>query len=416
MIYYTDVAKINPVAIGTMFLVTRIWDAINDPIMGMIIDRTKTRWGKCRPYFLWMCIPLGIIMVLTYCVPNVSDTGKLIFAYITFTLLGMIYTAINIPVTAILPRLTSDPYQRTVFGTFRTTGALLGGMVVNVLTLPLIKNLGGGDQVIGYRLTMIIYAVIAAALFLFAFFNTREVVGFERYMETQKKPSLLEGMKAVKGNAPWLIVLIIGIILQLTMAMRGAGTIYYCKYNLGNEAIVPVLGGMMILMLIPLLLLPTLVKKFGKRNIVIFGSILNTIGYIIIWIGDKSISLLIVGNIVGALGLGFGFGLAFVMIADTVDYGDWKNGVRAEGFLSAASSFGQKLGTGLGSATAAWILGLGGYIGGAEIQGEAALAAIKFNYVIAPIIGLIVIIVLMLFYKLDKVMPQMMTDLKARYK
>jgi GPH family glycoside/pentoside/hexuronide:cation symporter len=124
MIYYTDVAKINPVAIGTMFLVTRIWDAVNDPIMGMIIDKTKTRWGKCRPYFLWMCIPLGIIMVLTYCVPNVSDAGKLVFAYITFTLLGMIYTAINIPVTAILPRLTSDPYQRTVFGTFRMTGAL----------------------------------------------------------------------------------------------------------------------------------------------------------------------------------------------------------------------------------------------------------------------------------------------------
>jgi GPH family glycoside/pentoside/hexuronide:cation symporter len=184
---------------------------------------------------------------------------------------------------------------------------------------------------------------------------------------------------------------------------------------LGNEAIVPVLGSMMILMLIPLLLLPALVKKIGKRNTVIFGSILNIVGYLIIWIGDKSIPLLIIGNIVGSLGLGFGFGLVFVMIADTVDYGEWKNGVRSEGFLSAAASFGQKLGTGLGSAAAAWILGLGGYIGGAENQGESALTAIKFNYVVAPIIGLIVIIIFMLFYKLDKVMPQMMEDLKARY-
>jgi GPH family glycoside/pentoside/hexuronide:cation symporter len=410
MIYYTDVAKISAVAIGTMFLITRIWDAINDPIMGMIIDKTHTRWGKCRPYFLWMCVPLAILMVLTYSVPEISATGKLIYAYVTFTLLSMIYTAINIPVTAILPRLTANIQERTMFGTFRGFGAMIGGTLVGVITLPLVKNLGGGNDALGYRLTMVVYGIIAVIMFLFTFFNVKELA----IDDSGKKTSFTEGFKAVKGNLPWLITLLIGVILFLTMAMRGAGLVYYCRYNLGNDSLVPLLSMLMILMFVPMSILPVVTKKIGKRNTMLMGNMISLVGYGLIWFSGTSVPLLVTGNIIGTFGLGFIFTLTFVMIADTVDYGEWKNGVRSEGFLSAAASFGQKLGTGIGGACAAWILGAGGYDGGAATQSRTALIAISVNYVVVPILGCVIAIALLLCYKLDKLAPQMMKELAER--
>jgi GPH family glycoside/pentoside/hexuronide:cation symporter len=199
------------------------------------------------------------------------------------------------------------------------------------------------------------------------------------------------------------------------MGMQGAGQIYYAKYNLGNEAIIPVLGSMMLLMFIPILLVPAVVKNLGKRNTVISGNILALVGYIVIALSGNAVTQLLVGNVISSLGLGFAFSLVFVLIADTVDYGEWKNGVHSEGFLSAAASFGQKLGTGVGSACAAWILAAGGYSGDVAIQSASALTAISFNYTIVPIIGCVISIILMSFYKVDKIMPQMTKELAEQH-
>jgi GPH family glycoside/pentoside/hexuronide:cation symporter len=413
MIYYTDVAKISAMAVGTMLLVTRIWDAINDPIMGTIIDKTHTRWGKCRPYFLWMCVPLAVVMVLTYSVPEISAGGKVVYAYVTFILLGMIYTAINIPVTAILPRLTADMHERTIFGTFRMFGAIIGGLLVNTVTLPLIKALGGDNQGLGFRLTISAYAVLVIILFLITFLNVKEVIVDLPHAKTEKS-SATGGFKAVKGNLPWLIMLIVGMILQMMSGVRGAASVYYCRYNMQNDGLVPLLASMMILMLVPMAFIPVIAKKLGKRNTVLMGCIVALVGYFLVLISGQSVPLLILGNAVGSIGLAFAIGLLFTMIADTVDYGEWKNGVRSEGFLSAAASFGQKLGVGIGGAAAAWILGFGGYDGGAAVQSESALTAIKFNYAILPIILIGIATFLLLFYTLDKETPQMLADLKAR--
>ncbi|MDR1175611.1 MAG: glycoside-pentoside-hexuronide (GPH):cation symporter [Treponema sp.] len=411
MIYYTDVAKIPALAVGTLFLITRIWDAVNDPIMGIIIDKTHSRWGKCRPYFLWMCLPLGILMVLTYSVPQFSGMGKLVYAYITFTFLGMVYTAINIPVTAILPRLSSDPGQRTVLGAFRMFGALMGGILVNALTYPAVLALGKGSLQRGYTTTLSIYAVVAIALFLFAFFNVKEI----NLEKSEKKVSIAEGIRAAKGNLPWVLVLLVGLVLQLTMGMRGAAQIYYCKYVLKNDGLIAILGAMAVVMLIPVVCLPAVVKRLGKRNTVSMGILLALAGSITVLFSGSSIPLLFAGNIVIFAGFGFSFGLLFVLISDTVDYGEWKNGVRSEGFLSAAASFGQKLGIGLGGAFAAWVLGFGGYVENAAEQNPGALAAIRFNYAVVPVLACIVIFILMCFYGMDKIMPQMTADLEKRH-
>jgi GPH family glycoside/pentoside/hexuronide:cation symporter len=394
---------------------------VNDPIMGLIIDKTHSRWGKCRPYFLWMSVPMGVIMVLAFTVPEFSPQGKLVYAYVTFTLLGMIYTAINIPVTAILPRLSADIHERTVFGTFRMIGAMIASVAASVITLPLIKTLGKGSPAAGYRNTMLLYGVITTALFLVTFFNLKELnIGNEsgRDKEDRKTPdnsSITNGLKAAKGNLPWLLVFLYGAILQMTLSMRGAAAIYYCKYYLLNEDIFPLLSALPVVMLISYSLLPFVTQKIGKRNTVLSGGFITLLGCVLIISGGKSLVTLFAGTIISALGLAFGLGLAFVLIADTVDYGEWKNGVRSEGFLSAASSFGGKLGVGLGSALTAWILGFGGYVPNALAQSESAIAAIKFVYLIMPVIGTLIGMALMFFYKVDNVAAQMQNDLLERH-
>ncbi|MDR0584195.1 MAG: glycoside-pentoside-hexuronide (GPH):cation symporter [Treponema sp.] len=412
MIYYTDVIKIPAAAVGMMFLITRIWDAVNDPMMGIVIDKTHTRWGKSRPYFLWMCLPLAIMMVLTYSVPaGFSDSGKLVYVYTTFILLTMVYTAINIPVTSILPRLTTDLQDRTVYGVFRSLGGLIGNVIVMSATVPLAAALGAGQPAKGYRLTMTVYAAIALLLFLFVFFNLKELS-----LDEGKKAKLkfAESVGAAKGNLPWLIILAAGLLLQMHLAMRSAALVYYCKYYLNNEGLVPFAGMLMLLMVFPMMLLPVISKKMGKRNTVILGGFISGSGFLIIWLGGTLIPVFFVGNILSIIGLAFALGLLFVLTADTVDYGEYKNGVRSEGFLSAAASFGQKMGVGLGGAAAAFVLSAGGYSGEAEVQMPSAIRAIQFNYVFLPWISFVLVIILMCFYKLDKIAPRMMAELEER--
>ncbi|MDR3139513.1 MAG: MFS transporter [Treponema sp.] len=413
MVYYTDVAKIPAIMIGTMFLITRVWDAVNDPIMGLIIDKTHSRWGKARPYFLWMCVPLAIVMVLTYSVPaGWSVTGKLIYVYITFTFLGMIYTAINIPVTAILPRLSADLHDRTVLGTFRGFGALIGQVLVMAITLPLVAALGQGDTAKGYQLTMAVFGIMAVLFFLITFFNVKEIDLEEK---KSQKTSFMESVKAIRGNLPWLITLLVGLLLQMSMAMRMAGMVYYCRYYLGNEGLIPLLGMLMMVMIFPLACLPAVSKKIGKRNTVITGSIIAIAGNLLIWLGGKTTpAVFITANVLVIAGMAFTLGLIFVLVADTVEYGEWKNGVRSEGFLSAASSLGQKLGTGFGGALAAWVLGSAGYEANAVEQSRDVLNAMVFNFVGFPLLSFVLIIILMWFYRLDKTASQMMSELAQR--
>ncbi|AIQ24906.1 MFS transporter [Paenibacillus sp. FSL H7-0737] len=412
MYFYTDVFGLNPGAVAVVFLVARVIDAIVEPFIGVMIDRTQTKWGKCRPYFLWLAVPFSLTAVLMFLTPDFGDTGKLVYAYISYTVLGIMYSGINLPLSAILPSLTSNSNERTVINTVRMIFAVIGVVTVSAGTMPLVKAFGGGDQAKGFLVTMILFSSIALLLFLNMFANTKE-----RVKAIDEKPlPMREGVKALKGNVPWLIMLLMSLFLWITTSIQGQTSIYYMTYYMKKPELIPIVNSMQLLMIFSMVIAPFVVKKIGKRNTIIMGSVVSIIGYLIAITGGNALSIpvLLAGLLISGLGMGVGAGLIFAMMADTVDYGEWKSGVRAQGLLYSAASFGVKVGMGLGGALGGVILSMGGYVANSTAQSESALAAISFNYLWAPIIGQIIMITLLLFYRLDKDQPVMMRELEER--
>ncbi|MEK4294448.1 MFS transporter [Paenibacillus sp. FSL R5-0914] len=412
MYFYTDVFGLNPGAVAVVFLVARVIDAIVEPFIGAMIDRTQTKWGKCRPYFLWLAVPFSLTAVLMFLTPDFGDTGKLVYAYISYTVLGIMYSGINLPLSAILPSLTSNSNERTVINTVRMIFAVIGVVTVSAGTMPLVKAFGGGDQAKGFLVTMILFSSIALLLFLNMFANTKE-----RVKAIDEKPlPMREGVKALKGNVPWLIMLLMSLFLWITTSIQGQTSIYYMTYYMKKPELIPIVNSMQLLMIFSMVIAPFVVKKIGKRNTIIMGSVVSIIGYLIAITGGNALSVpvLLAGLLISGLGMGVGAGLIFAMMADTVDYGEWKSGVRAQGLLYSAASFGVKVGMGLGGALGGVILSMGGYVANSTAQSESALDAISFNYLWAPIIGQIIMITLLLFYRLDKDQPVMMRELEER--
>jgi GPH family glycoside/pentoside/hexuronide:cation symporter len=412
MYFYTDVFGLNPGAVAVIFLVARVIDAIAEPFIGVMIDRTQTKWGKCRPYFLWLAVPFSLTAVLMFLTPDFGDTGKLVYAYISYTVLGIMYSGINLPLSAILPSLTSNSNERTVINTVRMIFAVIGIVTVSAGTMPLVKAFGGGDEAKGFLVTMVLFSGIALLLFLNMFANTKE-----RVKAIDEKPlPMREGAKALKGNVPWLIMLLLSLFLWITTSIQGQTSIYYMTYYMKKPELIPIVNSMQLLMIFSMVIAPFVVKKIGKRNTIIIGSMVSIVGYIIAIIGGNALSvpILLIGLLISGLGMGVGAGLIFAMMADTVDYGEWKSGVRAQGLLYSAASFGVKVGMGLGGALGGVILSMGGYVANSTAQSDSALAAISFNYLWAPIIGQIVMIILLMFYRLDKDQPIMMRELEER--
>lgn len=412
MYFYTDVFGLNPAAVAMLFLVARVIDAIVEPFIGVMIDRTQTKWGKCRPYFLWLAVPFSITAVLMFMTPDLGDTGKLVYAYISYTALGIMYSGINLPLSAILPSLTSDSNERTVVNTVRMVFAVIGSVVVSAGTMPLVQAFGKGNEAKGFLTTVVLFSVVALLLFLNMFANTKE-----RVKAINEKPiPMREGVKAIKGNTPWLIMLLLSLFLWITTSIQGQTSIYYMTYYMKRPELIPIVNSMQLLMIVAMVFAPLAVKRIGKRNTVICGSIVSIIGYTVAIIGGNALSvpMLLSGLLISGLGMGAGAGLIFAMMADTVDYGEWRSGVRAQGLLYSAASFGVKVGMGLGGALGGVILSLGGYVANNTAQTDSALTAISFNYLVAPIIGQIIMIILMLCYRLDKIQPVMMRELEER--
>jgi len=412
MYFYTDVFGLNPAAVAVLFLVARVVDAIAEPFIGVMIDRTQTKWGKCRPYFLWLAVPFSITAVLMFLTPDFGDTGKLVYAYISYTLLGIMYSGINLPLSAILPSLTSNSNERTVINTVRMVFAIVGVVIVSAGTMPLVNAFGGGNEAKGFFVTILLFSVIALLLFLNMFVNTKE-----RVKAIDEKPLPFRvGVQALKGNTPWLIMLLLGLFMWITTAIQGRTSIYYMTYYMKKPELISIVNSMQLLMIVSMVFAPFAVKKIGKRNTILIGSIVSIGGYIVAIVGGNAHSVpgLLSGLLISGLGMGVGAGLIFAMMADTVDYGEWRSGVRAQGLLYSASSFGVKVGMGIGGALGGLILSMGGYVAKSDVQSSSALAAISFNYLWAPIIGQVIMIILLLFYRLDKIQPVMLRELEER--
>ena len=409
MVFYTDVFGITAAAPGTMMLVTKFIDALTDTGMGLIVDRTHTKWGQGRPYFLLGAVPFAVFTFMTFFIPDLGSSGKLIWAYVTYCLLCTAYTVVNIPLNTIVPRLTSDVHERDILVSTRMVCAMAGTAIVMSITAPLVEFFGRGNEARGYLVTMTIYGIAAMFIFFLTFASTKEVVP---PTVTQKHSSLRKDFKGLTGQA-WILFLLNLFYFSLYV-VRSTTVIYYFKYNLGRTDWLSLVGILGILSGLPmLLLLPALEKKFSKRNLMFFSVALYIAGDLLIFAGKNSAFCLLAGLVITGLGIYGIFGLTFAMQPDVIDYSEYKKNASVAGLIAAFQGFFVKGGMGLTSFIIGEFLKNGGYVANA-VQTEKALSYIEICFIWIPVVLCILIAVLTYFYKLDGIRAEMTQELEAR--
>jgi GPH family glycoside/pentoside/hexuronide:cation symporter len=413
--FYTDVFVIPAAAAATLFLMSRVWDGVNDPVMGLLADRTKTRWGKFRPYLLWLCVPFAVAGVLTFTVPNFGHTGKIVWAYITFNLIMMLYTAINIPYTALLGVISADSNERTTVSSVKFICAFLAGTIVSFTLLPMTKKLGGGNDPRGWQLTFVIYGIAAIIFFLITFKGTRERV---QPPPTQKS-SIKKDIHELITNGPWLILLATTITFILFVAVRSSVTVHYFKYVIGSrELSFPFFGKRIydfntitslfngvgqIASLIGALLVILVAKKLGKKRtfiILFIIAITSTAAFYLMT--AEQIGLIFVLQFIGSITGGPLSVLLWAMYADTADYAEWKRGRRATGLVFSASTMSQKMGWAIGAYIALMLMSQVGFQPNQAQSPESLKSLIMLFSLIPAGLGILSLLILSFVYPLNE--------------
>lgn len=468
--YYTDVFGISALAAAAMLGLSRSLDAFFDPIMGMLGDRTTTRWGKYRPYLLWICVPFAVAGVMTFTTPGTTITanlegafgglmravlgmlasvlphglaamaetlrsevtGKLIWAILTYNALMILYTAINIPYTAMLGVLTPNPNERTALSSIKFLGAFSGGIIISFGLLPVVKRLSGGSEAHGWQMTFVIVGLAVIALFLTTFFNTRERV----QPPPAQKTSVGRDLADLFTNVPWLVLLATTITFILYVAARGSVTVHYFKYFVGPQTItlpswLPKIGGTQlwqfeeivswfngtgqIASLVGVILLPFVANRVGKKVAFIgifLVAIASTAAFYVL--KPDQVGLIIGINLLGSITGGPLSALLWAMYADTADYAEWKRGRRATGLIFSASIFSQKQGWAIGAAVSLGLMSSVGFHANVAQTSESLKGLVSLMSVIPAALG-IGSILLVLFYPLSEAkVAQISADLKVR--
>ncbi|WP_369956610.1 glycoside-pentoside-hexuronide (GPH):cation symporter [Levilactobacillus brevis] len=415
MIFYTDTFGLSAAAVGTLFLAARIVDAFDGPFWGIMIDHTHTKWGKSRPYWLWFSIPFAVFCVLVFTTPNMSLTGKLVWAYVTYIGVDVLYSAVNIPITSILPSLTSNPQERVTLSTIRQFMGTAGATLITGITLTMVAFFGHGSTTSarGWFIWALIVAVIVVVIFGFVFKYTTERV---QTKSSRKSIPIKESLKALKRNWPWAIIIFINFIYWMGMQTRSQVTVYFFKYNMHDATLASLVLSLQLVALVAVVLTPWTASRIGKRNTMLGGMILAVIGQLLLSLGANNLSvpMIIFATIIGYLGTGYVSGLIAVMLADAVDYGEWINGVRAEGIVTSFSSFSAKLGMGIGGVITGWILTGTGYVAN-KTQTAGALHGIELNYIWVPLLGFALSGIALMFYHVDGIEKKMQSDLAEKH-
>jgi GPH family glycoside/pentoside/hexuronide:cation symporter len=426
--FYTDIFIIPAAAAATLFLMSRIWDGVNDPVMGMIADRTKTRWGKFRPYLLWLCVPFAVVGVFTFTVPDLGPTGKLIWAYITFNAIMMLYTAINIPYTALLGVISADSDERTTVSSVKFICAFLAGTIVSFTLLPMVKKLGGGNEPRGWQLSFIIYGIAAVIFFLVTFRGTRERVQPPPTQKSSIKKDVIE----LVTNGPWLILLATTITFILFVAVRSSVTVHYFKYVIGSREIsFPFFGKRIydfntitslfngigqISSLIGALLVSLFAKKVGKKKafiILFIIAIASTAAFY--FLSAEQMALIFLFQITGSITGGPLSVLLWAMYADTADYAEWKRGRRATGLVFSASTMSQKMGWAIGAYIALMLMSQVGFQPNQAQSQESLRSLVMLFSLIPAAIGVLSMLILFFIYPLnDRRVAEIGAELKER--
>ena len=429
MIFYTDVFGLPAAVVGTMFLVTRIWDSLSDPVMGAIADRTTTKWGKFRPYILWGAVPFGIIGVLTFTTPSLGMTGKIIYAYVTYSLMMGMYTIVNVPYASLLGVMSPNPKDRNTLATFRMAFAYIGSFIALLLFMPIVNMISGNspdivDQQQAWTVGVGVIAVICVVLFVLTFALTRERVKPIK----EKQAKLKEDLRDLAKNKPWWILLGAGIAALVFNSIRDGATVYYFKYFIVEESFTSVslfgfsfvLSGLYLAVgqaanIAGVVLAAPISNKIGKKNTYLGAMVIATIlSVIFFWFSREQIALIFIFQVLISICAGSIFPLLWSMYADCTDYSELQTGNRATGLIFSSSSMSQKFGWAIGSALTGWLLAYYGFQAN-QVQSTETLNGIKMFMSILPAAGTLLSVVFISMYPLsEKKMEKIVSQLEAR--
>jgi len=394
--FYTDVYGISAVAAGSILLFARCIDAVDAPVWGIIFDKTKSRWGKSRPWFLRLCVPFAISGVLTFTTFPLRYREKIIYAAATYVICSVLYTGINTPVTAILASLTSDTRERVRLTSFRMFGSKLGVLFVNLTLLAMVGLFGHGNLRMGFSRVMLFYACGSICLFLIAFRNLEEKV-----QETTHRLTVKESLLSLRGNIPWWITFISSFAFWIAFTARIVTAPYFFQYVLHRENWISIANSMDVISLGSIALMPWFYRFMHKQTVWAAGLTGCVFGQLLLFVGlvQSSFLWVMAGWSFGFLCSGVAMAMPFSILSDCVDYGEWKHGIRAAGFLSAVgAAFCLKAGSGIGGALPAWIMSAYHYVPDVA-QSTEALKGIDLGCVWLPAIAYALAIVPVLFYR-----------------
>lgn len=449
--FYTDVYRVPPAAASAIIFAGGMVGAFFNPIMGAIADRTKTRWGKFRPWILWTAVPFGVFAILAFSTPNFSPPGKIIYALVTYILLVLIYAANNTPYAALSGVITGNMAERNSISSYRFTAVMVAQFIVQVLLLPLVLILGGGDKTAGFEKTMTIFAIAGVVFFIITFLTTKERIVPAKEQES----SLKQDVKDLTRNKPWIAMLILTVFVFITLALKSGMYVYYFKYYLSEPHLAAFLSDYgfngfinglnsvlvsmdlhgfqwpedaptsgfslfnalgIIFMIIGIALSKGLADKYGKREVFGAGLFLSALCLLVfIFYSPTAIVLVYISQILHGFFYGLTIPLLWAMIADVADYSEWKNNRRATGIIFSAMVFGLKAGLSVGGALVAGILAVFGYNEQLLVQLPETVAGIKLSVSIFPTITFMVSVACLFFYEINKKMEdQIEKELIAR--
>lgn len=417
MVFYTDVFGISAAIVGTMFLVTRVWDAFVDPVVGVVADRTETKWGKFRPFLLWLAVPFGIIGILTFTTPEMGHTAKVVYAFVTYSLMMVVYSAINVPYASLLGVMSPDPKDRNVLSTFRMAFAYLGSFAALFFFMKVVEYFGGVEgapvaaQQSAWTKAVACFAIVCVALFLGCFFLTKERI---RPIKVEEN-SVSEDLKDLVHNRPWWILLGAGVAALVFNSIRDGATVYYFKYFIEESEANKVgifgstfalsalyLGLGQLANIIGVVLAAPISNVIGKKNTYLGAMALATVLSIVFyWFTKEQLVLIFVFQVLISICAGAIFPLLWSMYADCADYSELTTGNRATGLIFSSSSMSQKFGWAIGSAVTGWLLAAFGFVPN-EAQSPDTINGIKMCLSLLPAVGTILSVIFIAAYPLSE--------------
>lgn len=421
--FHTDVLGITAAASGTLLLVCRVWDGVTDIGMGMVADRTRTRWGMYRPWILWSAVPFGILSVLTFWAPDLSYTGRLLWAYATYSGLIVLYTMNNVPYNALMGVISPNPTERATVSSYRFVFAFLGGLFMQGLAIALVDYFGQHEtlvglfgqrgEALGYKVTMSVFALVAIGLFVVTFLTTRE-----RVQPIAMTSSLGRDLKDLFANRPWTVLFGVGILFVTFTTLKASATMYYFVHYVGDRGMaaafmsVGLLGAMA-----GAALTGVLTERLGKRRLMLYAIGVAVVSSALLYLpGPGDVVSMFVLSTITEFATGPIVTLFFAMLADTADYSEWVNRRRATGLVYSAGTVAMKFGSGVGGAVNGWMLAWFGYVAASNaVQTAVTIEGIRLLISLIPALVGLLMLGVFLFYRLDeRMLARIEADLAVR--